>query len=196
MPDSKKDFATLMAELKEGSEEAVRELLDRYGDHIFRAVRRRMNHKMRAQFDSEDFCQAVWKSFFANRDENVDRFETPQELINFLKEVAKNKVIDEYRRGKRQGKGYDREQGVGSYRFILEDNGGKFAPEATPSQVISHEEQLDRLLGEESAMLQEFVEMRLNGVSFAAIARRFGISERSVRRAFKKLGQRLLDTAE
>ncbi len=58
------DFCTLMRRVGEGSEDAAWELVTRYGEDIRRAVRRVLNVKLRPKFNSLDFVQLVWKSFF------------------------------------------------------------------------------------------------------------------------------------
>src|SRR5688572_23874581 len=70
MSEQQKDFSTLMQCVREGSADATKELLDRYGPHVLRVVRRKLNRKLRPKFDSVDFVQDVWASFFT----------TPQQL--------------------------------------------------------------------------------------------------------------------
>ncbi|MGO8745189.1 MAG: RNA polymerase sigma factor, partial [Thermoguttaceae bacterium] len=91
------DFHRLMQRVAEGSEEAARELVERYGESVRRAVRLAMNRRLRRMFDSVDFAQNAWGSFFRNRG-RVERFETPQDLVQFLVCIARNKVIEEVRR--------------------------------------------------------------------------------------------------
>jgi DNA-directed RNA polymerase specialized sigma24 family protein len=95
--DEDKRFHELMRQVRLGSEDAVRELLDLYGKHIIHVVRRRLHREMRSKFDSQDFVQAVWASFFTKPCLNAS-FENPKKLIVFLAEVASNKVIEEWRK--------------------------------------------------------------------------------------------------
>ena len=60
----KHDFPSLMQQISMGSEDAAWELVERYGELIRRAVRRVLNKKLRSKFDSLDFVQLVWSSFF------------------------------------------------------------------------------------------------------------------------------------
>ena len=48
-----------MERVRSGSEEAAREMFDRYSGHIALVVRRRLDQRMRSQYDSLDFLQAV-----------------------------------------------------------------------------------------------------------------------------------------
>src|SRR5438552_17620213 len=96
MAEEQASFADLMRRIQEGSEEAARQLVQQYGPHIFLVVRRRLPEKLRPRFDSADFVQSVWASFFANRAE-LGRFQNAENLIAFLVVLAQNKVIDETR---------------------------------------------------------------------------------------------------
>lgn len=62
--DDDDDFFLLMRRIREGSEDAAWELFEKYGGYIRRAVRRALNPRLRTQFESQDFVQMVWKSFF------------------------------------------------------------------------------------------------------------------------------------
>ena len=87
MPERDDDFCNLMRRLGEGSQEAAWELVDRYGEDIRRTVRRVLCIKLRPKFDSLDFVQLVWNSFFRAR-ANFDRFHRPEELAAYLAAMA------------------------------------------------------------------------------------------------------------
>ncbi|MDG1897386.1 MAG: hypothetical protein P8J37_21020 [Fuerstiella sp.] len=56
-----------------------------------------MNQGVREQFDSHDFEQAVWASFFGHISV-VERMDNENHLAAFLTRMASNKVIDAGRR--------------------------------------------------------------------------------------------------
>ena len=78
LPMEDDDFRPLMQRVAEGSEEAARELVERYGGYVRRAVRRTMDSRLRRMFDSLDFAQLAWASVFRQRD-CLERFENPEE---------------------------------------------------------------------------------------------------------------------
>ena len=53
---------------------------------------------MRTQFDSMDFVQAVWQSFFSDLHNRPHDFANVRHLRGFLAGVARNKVFEEHRR--------------------------------------------------------------------------------------------------
>jgi len=69
-------FQALLRQVQHGSPEAARELYDTYVNHVLRGVRVRLWHRMRSKYDSQDFVQQVWASFF-DEPERLPDFESP-----------------------------------------------------------------------------------------------------------------------
>ena len=67
MQNENNDFQLLIRQVREGSQEAAWDLIERYGNHIQRFVRRRLPSALRQKFDSEDFIQSAWASIFMKR---------------------------------------------------------------------------------------------------------------------------------
>lgn len=184
MPDEQCQFTTLMEQLRHGSQDAAWELVELYGRFIRRVVRRTLDRKLRPKFDSLDFVQAAWASFFRRRD-RFHKFATPENPIAFLATVARNKVIDENRRRlgaakhdvRREQSLYDSDVESES----LADNG----PRA--SQVAFAREQWEAMLHRQPRRYQRIVEMRLAGFAFKEIGATLGISERTARRVIDSL---------
>jgi DNA-directed RNA polymerase specialized sigma24 family protein len=57
-------FQETMRRAIDGSQEDIQRLINEYGDCIQRVVRRRLDTRLRSKFDSLDFVQMVWASFF------------------------------------------------------------------------------------------------------------------------------------
>src|SRR5262249_49017669 len=138
------ELRLLMQRIRDGSQDAVQELCDRYGHHILRVVRRRLDRKLRAKFDSADFTQAVWTSFFVNPCHDF-AFERPEELIAFLGQLAQDKLVDVLRQRYRTQKyNVNREHSLNG--SAEEQALRKEDPGPTPSQLALAEEQWERLL--------------------------------------------------
>lgn len=93
----RKPFADLLAEYRAGNPEAMVELFESYNAVIRAAVRRRLPEQLRREFDSLDFAQDVWASF-CSTPANRRRFPTERALEVYLVKVARNKIVDAYRR--------------------------------------------------------------------------------------------------
>jgi DNA-directed RNA polymerase specialized sigma24 family protein len=92
------DISDLIARAKAGDETAIREFLTRFEPEVRIMVRGRLPRMLRTQFDSMDFVQAVWQSFFVDLRSSSRQFENVQHLRGFLAGVARNKVYEEHRR--------------------------------------------------------------------------------------------------
>jgi RNA polymerase sigma factor (sigma-70 family) len=177
------EFAELVARIKQGSEAAMFELVEKYGQHVYRTVRRKLSRAMRSKFDSADFVQAVWASFFENRDRLLE-FPSAQDLIQFLSRIAHNKVVDEIRRRLvLQGKNVNREvpidrAGIGS---------ALFSPGPTVSEVVMADERAGQITTEHSARYRRIVELRRAGATHVEIAEALGVNPKTVQRVLQRL---------
>lgn len=178
-------FQSLLQRVADGDDEASTELVAEYGSHILKAVRRRMNRNLRDRFDSQDFEQAVWASFFGHISV-VQRFDSSGDLAGFLSRMAQNKVIDAGRRTKtrRESNGASEElPGVGH------DNRRNYS-EPTPSQFAVARESWDRLNVDEPENARELLRLKFKGATQAEIAEQMGVSDRHVRRILSRIARK------
>ncbi len=185
MPQGDQEFLALMQRIRDGSEDAAQELFERYGPHIFRVVRRQLHRNLRSKYDSADFAQAVWASFFAVHPGRL-RFDSPEALIAYLAELARNKVIDVTRQRFRTLKyNVGREQSLEQ----SEDRGQQLpaSREPTPSQVVRAKERLDEIVSNLTETQQRVITLLLEGHSHQEIATRLELNERTIRRLVRKV---------
>lgn len=185
MAELDKNFLSLLHQVSEGSEEAARELVDNYGDTILRAVRRALDDRLRCQFDSLDFVQCVWKSFFARRGA-TDRFRTPQELIAFLVVMARNKVGEQHRFRATQKRDFGRELSLDARRNkpVAQK---LFAPQPGPPAAAIAQERWENLTQECPHGYEKILELKLQGHTQEEIAGALGYAVATVRRFLKRL---------
>ena len=179
------EFSSLLEQVRQGSEEAAWDLIERYGEHILRVVRRSLHEDLRSKFDSHDFVQAVWVSFFNSRSKIVN-FQTSDDLIRFLATVARNKVVDEHRRRLHHTKyNVRREISLDDRTLIqkekLPDN------HATPSQVAVARERWQNLMAAQPDVYRRAITLRYQGQTYQRIAELVGLHERTVRKFFEQL---------
>jgi RNA polymerase sigma factor (sigma-70 family) len=178
------DFHTLIESVRTGSQEAAWRLIDLYGSHIQRVVRRTLDRRLRSQFDSLDFVQLVWASFFSEPTE-IQSFETSDELVRYLAVVARNKVIDEARR--RLG---TKKYNVSRERSLDDSalrHDGLAATGPTASEVAIARETWDRLITSQTPQHREVVRLRFMGSTYNEIAEQVGIHERTARKVIERL---------
>ena len=183
-------FAGLVSRARSGEEAAAKELLLHFEADVRLMVRIRLPRVLRSRFDSTDFVQAVWQSFFEG--DGPAEFANSAHLRAYLAGVVRNKVLAEYRRYTRTRK-YElgREEPLYVRRSGRDEPLDLAAPDPSPSQHAQAGECLDRLLAGRSAREVEVVDLRRQGLTYSEIAGRLGISERSVRRVIEALWGRI-----
>ncbi len=183
-------FEEFVAQARRGDPNASSELLRAFEQDVRQMVRLRLPKTLRSRFDSMDFVQAVWASFFSD-DGGPERFDSPQHLRAFLAGVARNKVLEEYRK-RTQTRKYD----IGREEPLYVLRGGRERPldvpsaDPTPSQRLQAEDRLAQLVAGRPAIEARVVRLRQEGRTFEEIAEQTGLGERSVRRIFEGLKAR------
>ncbi len=175
MASTPEEFLDLMRRVQEGDEQAAEELHASYGEHILRVVRRRLHHPLRNRFDSCDFVQSVWKSFFA-RVTKTCQFDSPQALDAYLQKMARGKVADAYRKGTQTARHNCRnehslheppgEGGEGALQSCLA------APTPTPSKEAAAHECWENLTQGKCELDRQILALRREGCTYEEIAAR------------------------
>jgi RNA polymerase sigma factor (sigma-70 family) len=181
------ELGALLARIRAGDESAAHELLTRYEAQVRLVVRRQLPRLLRSRFDSLDFLQSVWGSFFRRMKAGPGEFEDPRSLVAFLARAAKNKVIDEYRRAASKKGNMRREEPL----WLDGSHPRELVGEAdSPSEIVEAREELGRLLDMVPEDRQVMVRLKVEGLSTREIGERLNVSERTVRRVLEDLRRR------
>jgi RNA polymerase sigma factor (sigma-70 family) len=161
-------FTGFIRRLRAGDERAVRELLERYGPAIRRAVRVRLRDpRLQRIVESVDICQSVFASFFLRTALGQYHIESPDQLLRLLATIARNKLAYQARRERASC----RDQGRVNMGVLIEDCAGH---EPSPSRRLEARELLEearsRLADDERCLF----ERRAQGASWAEIAAELG----------------------
>lgn len=182
------EVQSYLKRIHEGDEQAARELLTRYEGEVRLVVRRQLPRLLRSRFDSLDFLQSVWGSFFHRIRTSPTQFEDGRHLVAFLARAAKNKVIDEYRKAGSQKQDMRREEPL----WADGDRPRELPAELeTASQLAEAREafgQLRELVPEERRTV---IELKAEGLSSKEIGQKLGISERTVQRVLEDLRRKV-----
>ncbi|HYT87142.1 MAG TPA: sigma-70 family RNA polymerase sigma factor [Gemmataceae bacterium] len=186
MADKRQEFTQLFEQVREGGEGAVRQLLERYGPHIMAVIRQKLDVGMRSIFDSLDFLQEVWASFFAGELDHT--FNDPAALMKFLVCMARNKVTDEMRKRLNGKYNLKREHSLdGSARI---EAAKLRSSDATPGEQLAAKETWERLRSHLPFHHQRILEMLREGHTHADIARELKLNEKTIRRQIQKIFSR------
>ena len=184
MPKTEAEFNELMRDVLAGSEAAAQQLFRDYEPHLLRAIRRRLNKKMRPKFDSVDFAQDVWASFFAE-DPEKRVFDSAEDLIRFLIRLASNKVADAARKQfKTQKCNIEREQSIEDPSVQKHNLMGA---QPTPSQIVMSEEEWGVFLRRQPLVYRRILVLLREGRTPDSIADELKIHARTVYRVAERL---------
>jgi DNA-directed RNA polymerase specialized sigma24 family protein len=140
---------------------------------------------MRSKFDSLDFAQVVWASFFREPD-RLRQLDSPTALLAYLASLARNKVVGEVRRRMMSDKhDINREVGFGELQEGLPLHTHTSDP--TPSAVAIARERWHSLIDNQPESVRRIVELRFMGATFGEIAEQLHIHERTARKAIERL---------
>ncbi len=190
MPDE--DFADLMARAKAGDPSAIRDFLVRFEPEVRMMVRARLPKKLRSQFDSLDFVQAVWQSFFSDMAQDTPDFLKVEHVHGFLAGVVRNKVYEQHRKLTRSAK-YDisREERLYIRRGDRDVPREVISPDPSPSQAAQASDRLAQLTEGRSASEVKMITLRREGLTYEEIAVRMGVDEKAVRRTIESARARM-----
>lgn len=184
MDEGAQGLRSLLEQARGGCPRAARELFDQYGPAVQRVVRRRLQPQLRRQYDSDDFVQSAWASFFTSPREWA--FATPEELVAFLSGVAYNKVVEKAR------------QRLGTLRYDLNrevplpsPDDQLPAPTPTPSQHAQADERWQGLVEGLPPGHRRMLELLRDGHTHEEIAAHLRVDPKTIYRLVKRLEKRL-----
>jgi RNA polymerase sigma factor (sigma-70 family) len=187
--DQDTEFTDLIRRVFAGDEGAARTLVDDYQCVVLQAVRRRLSRQLRSRFDSLDFMQDVWASFFAKPPANCHSLK-PREFVAVLAQIARNKVVDAVRRGQAAKRNNGRRENS------LDELGRKehellVALQSTPSQALKGQDHWEQLLDDQPLVYRRILVQLRRGKTSAEVATELDIDTRTVQRFICRLLQEL-----
>jgi len=177
------EFCELMSRVRDGCPEAMDQVCRLYSNAIRVVVRRKLRQRLRSQYDSVDFVQAVWASV-AGVPRQDFTFETPEDLIRYLARLATHKVIDAYRQRTAQKQHCEREQPLESPSAIP-------GREPTPSQNLIADERFQKMIDALTPAQRRILTLRRQGYTHQEIAEQLRIDVKTVQRILGVLERNL-----
>ena len=190
------EFDRLMAEVAAGSEDAVWQLAETYTPYIIRAVRSSLPRTLRAKLDSQDFAQSLWASLLLRRSD-LTRLQTPGQLIAYLAQATRNKVVDKTRHFHTQKHDIAREERLPDHAISLKhtpvrvERSALYARDLSPSTSADLREKWNQILSKLSERDRKIFQMRLEGRTFEEISDKLEINQATARRAIQRLIEQL-----
>jgi RNA polymerase sigma-70 factor (ECF subfamily) len=185
--DAANRFAEFIRRVRAGDQQAAQELVRRFEPLIRREIRLDMEDRRLARlFDSTDVCQSVLLSFFVRAAAGQYKLDRPEQLLKLLVTMARNKLASAARREHSQRRDQRRATGNPTALDQVADTG------PSPSQVVAGRELLDEFRRRLSAEEQQLSELRSQGLTWSAIARRLGGTAQARRVQLSRAADRVL----
>ena len=161
-------FADFIRRIRAGDQEAAANLVRLYEPTIRRVVRFRLvDARLGAVLDSMDICQSVLASFFVRTASGQFEFDGPEDLVKLLVTMARNKLASQARKERTERRDNRRaREGLEQDRLAGHD--------ATASQNLAAQELLQEIRRHLAPDERQLVELRHEGLDWAAIASRLG----------------------
>ncbi len=174
-------FAEMMCRIRDGDQEAATELVRHYEPTIRRVIRFRLRDThLKTVLDSMDVCQSVMCSFFLRAAAGQYELEQPEQLVQLLVTMARNKLASRARLELAQRRDRRRVTAAGDQAEQLA------AHTETPSQVLVARELLEETYRRLAPEELELVRLRHDGLSWDEIAARLGETSQNLRKRFSR----------
>jgi RNA polymerase sigma factor (sigma-70 family) len=179
------EFDQLIAEVRQGSEDALAELFRRFNPLVYNTIRKHMPIQMRNTFDSADVAQIAWGTLFHHPTRLCQR-ESPSAMKSYVATVVLNKLRMELRKHKTQKSGRHRDEV--SLENIEEP---VISPDPTPSRVAMGREEWLHVLKRWPPHYREIMRLVAQGYRSREIAEQLGTDEGNVRRIRRRVVKEL-----
>jgi RNA polymerase sigma-70 factor (ECF subfamily) len=175
-------FRELIQRVRGGDPEAAAELVRLYEPEIRRFGRMRLTDAhLRRTVDLSDILQSVLLNFFVRAANGQFELEKPEQLINLLKTMAQNKLVDRARR-----ESVRKTQDVDAN--VLASQAG---PDGTPSSIVAQEELLQEACRRMTPEELQLAERRARGWTWQEIAAEIGRTAEAARKIWERAKKRV-----
>ena len=162
----------ILVRVRAGCPEAIRQLVDCYGNLLREVIRRHLNARLRATHEPDDLLQEVWMDFFSHA-LLEHQFSTPGHLYAFLEGMSLRKINQVHRRHLETQK-RDRKRCAELPDIPYEQHG--------PERLAEAADQWQAFLQKMPPQWQRGVIMLRDGYSHREVAELLGVSERTLAR--------------
>jgi RNA polymerase sigma factor (sigma-70 family) len=181
-------FQDLIQRVRRRDPEAARELVTRYEGAIRRVVRIHLRDgRMRRVLDSMDVCQSVLASFFVRTALGEYEIDSPEQLLNLLSAITRNKLANQANKLRAQRRDIRRETGLGDNTALVP---GPAA--ADPARQVSAQEILTKVLAGLDGPERHLAEQRSLGRSWPELAQELGSTDVALRKKLARALQRVM----
>jgi RNA polymerase sigma factor (sigma-70 family) len=181
------EFRDLIGRVRDRDPDAAQELVRRYEGVIRRVVRIRLRDaNLRRLLDSTDICQSVLASFFVRTALGQYEVDSPEQLLNLLTAIARNKLTNQANRLQAKRRDVRRDAAGGDPVPYVADDASDPGEQAAARELL--EKVRDRLAPEERYL----AEQRSMGRTWQELADELGGTDVALRKKLTRAFDRVM----
>ena len=180
-------FQELIGRIRNRDQDAARELTLRYEKVIRRVVRIHLRDtRVRQVLDSMDVCQSVLASFFVRTVLGQYELNTPEQLINLLTTITRNKLANQVHKMRAQRRDVRKNTSIGEEGLLVAH------PASDPSEQASAKEILEKVWDRLDPSERYLAEQRSQGMTWQQIADDLGGTDVALRKKLTRALDRVM----
>jgi RNA polymerase sigma factor (sigma-70 family) len=180
-------FRDLIRRVRDRDADAAEELVRRYENAIRRVVRIHLRDtRMRRVLDSMDICQSVLASFFVRTALGQYELDSPEQLLNLLTSITRNKLANQANRLRARRRDIRRDAAIGDEAAFLPDLASDPSEQASAREIL--EKVRDRLNPQERYL----AEQRALGRAWKELADEVGGTDVALRKKLTRALDRVM----
>jgi len=184
-------FRILIEQAIAGEDDAAAQIVENHTDALVRVARQRIGNKLGQRVDAEDVLQSVYRSFFGRLQEGQYEIQTGRDLWNLLVRMTLNKICRQATYHQRQKRDMGQEQVATQSSVEVPLANLARGDEPDPQDAALLVETVEKLMNSLKPEDRPIIELRLQGYKTPEIAQQTGRAERSIRRIFERLKEKL-----
>jgi RNA polymerase sigma-70 factor (ECF subfamily) len=185
---------TLVDRWRDGDDFAATELYERYFERLMRVVSSHLLGRYQKRVEPEDVLQSAFRTVFRRISEGEFRFEDDADIWKLLVTVVLNKLRNQVRHMNAGRRDIRREA------FGDSDFDGHLASQLSQPPHIEVAVEFAELMQDIFPLLPEnertLLQLRLEGYTQKEIAERMDVTDRTIRRLWERVRQRIIDIVE
>ncbi len=172
--NTSESFYDLLNRVRQGDENALQLLLDRYDAEVRREIRfSLLDSRLKRVVSESDIYQSVVSRFCIDLWAGRYEFDRPEAFGALLKKIVRARVSDSARHWNAQKRDLRRNADLGS--GLNQVAGG--VQESTPSQIVANRELLEKFVQQLTAAERQIMKHRQHGKSWQEIAEEMNTSD-------------------
>jgi RNA polymerase sigma-70 factor (ECF subfamily) len=179
-------FQDLIRRIRDRDQDAAQEVVQRYENAIRRVVRIHLRDaRLRRVLDSMDICQSVLATFFVRTALGQYDLESPEQLLNLLTAITRNKLTNQANRLRAQRRDLGRVDAGGETDFLLDQA-------SDPSEQASAREILRKVRERLEGPERYLADQRALGRSWKELADELGGTDVALRKKLTRALDRVM----